>query len=72
MVSVLSRSSSGGKSISSINQFLTLERQNPSKLAKSRVVNDAYVLNAREKISRMIDMQNKKVECFNEIRCKLK
>lgn len=34
MVSVLSRSSSGGKSIRSINQFLTLERQNPSKLSK--------------------------------------
>jgi hypothetical protein len=47
MVSVLSRSSSGGKSISSISQFLTLERQNPSKLSKSKVVNDAYVLNAR-------------------------
>lgn len=72
MVSALSRSSSGGKSINSISQFLTLERQNPSKLSKSKVVNDAYVLNAREKIGRMIDMQNKKIECFNEIRYKLR
>lgn len=68
LTSALSHSSSSEKSIT-MKQLIILSKYSPHK---ERVINEAYLLNAKEKIDRMIELKHKREEYYNDIRDNLK